>query len=157
MKVFDLIFGRKKKITDEFFGEIISQRIRKEKLDKEYIWYINHKIPNAKEKSQIILEGNFNHPNHKQIEELKSILKNLTDLYHKMDLELEKINLNKISDQKLEVENWQDEYYLSAVYPLDGQKLEFDICFDPIDDENENLKLISFEYSNGKIKNMAFY
>lgn len=156
MKLLNSIFGRKKKITDDFFGGIISQRIKREKLNRNYTWYTDYLMPNAKKESQIILEGNFETPNTSQMEELKNILQNLTDLYYKVDLEVEKINFNKPSNEKLIVNKWQDEYYLSAVFPLEGQKPQFEICFDPIDNSHENLKYISFEYANGKIENLSF-
>lgn len=154
MKIVDLVFGRKKKIMNDFFGEIISQRIKKENVNKDYAWYIDYLMPNAKKESQIILEGNFETPNTCQLEELKNIIQNLADLYSKLDLEVKKINFNKPSNEKLIVNKWQDKYYLSAVFPSEGQKPEFDICLDPIDDEN--LQYISFEYTNGKIKNLNF-
>ncbi|MFD2564800.1 hypothetical protein [Aquimarina rubra] len=156
MKILDSIFGKKRKITDEFFGEIVSQRIKKENPNKEYTWYLDYLMSNGKEETQIILEGNFKTPNINQLEELKNIITNLPDLYTKMDSEVKKINLNKPSDKKLIVNKWHDEYYLSAVFPLEGQRPQFEICFDPIDDDNENLEYISLEYLNGEIKNMKF-
>ncbi len=154
MKILDLILGKKKTFSDPIFGKIVSQRIKKEKPDKQYTWHVKHKIPNTKKGCQIILEGNFKQPNYAQLEELKSVFMNLTDLQHKMDVEIKKINQNIASDQKLMEKNWQNKYYFSAVFPLNGQKPEFEFCFAPYDDESS--KFIHFKYRKGEIQNMTF-
>ena len=134
MSLLDLLFGKKKTITDTILGTMVSGRIRGENPDKLYSWYASYLMPNAPEESSVILEGNNKQPNPTQLNEVKTILKNLELLWAKVE---EKLNdgSKSLSFSDREVfRNWKSTFYLGAIHPLGNDtKPHFEICFDTID------------------------
>lgn len=151
MGLLNRILGEKKLIADDFFGKIESQRIRKEKEDKEYSWNTIYFLPNAPEETGIILEGSYRSPNKRQLNEIKLILSNYDDLFEKIYTEVYNLRLKQKLFKNWDIEKWKNNYFLSAVFPLDGQKPHFELCFDPMN--IESLPYISFNMVNNDILN----
>lgn len=152
MGLLNLLFGKKQIIKDNILGTIESARIRGENPDRIYSWYAGYLMPNAPEESSIILEGNNKKPNPKQLNEVKTILKNLEGLWSMVDHMLnEEAKFLSISEREV-FRNWKTTYYLGAIHPLDNVKPHFEICFDTIDSESRGYMI--FSYRNGKLEEM---
>ncbi len=150
MTLLDLLFGKKKTVTDSMLGAFVSGRMRGENPHKQYSWYGGYLMPNAPEESSVILEGNNVEPSPSQLIEVKSILKNLDQLWAKVDLRLD-IESKSLSLSEREVfRNWRSIFYLAAIHPLENNtKPNFEICFDPID--KDSLAYMIFSYSGGEL------
>ncbi len=157
-KIEYFLLGKEKIIKDPFFGEIISEKIKKEREDKNYRWYVeDYLIPNKEEETTFInLEGNYRFPNPQHLETLKKILNNLPDFFNKIKLEVERLNETKLEGEKLYIKKWTDEYYFSGISSFFEKEMEFAFYLDVIDYENENLKDITFDYIKGEVKNLEF-
>jgi hypothetical protein len=151
MNLLDILLGKKKTVTDDVFKTIKSSRIKSQNPNKNYSWLTEYKIPNAKEFTVIILEGNNQKPNVAQLNGIKNILQNLDKFYQKIDMELKPHLKNMIINKRRVFENWKSEFYLEAISPLDDNKVEFEFYFSRINKEKE---FITITYRNGKIENV---
>lgn len=110
-------------------------------------------MPNAPEKSSIIIDGNITGPNPYQLREIKTILKNLDILWAKIDDKLNKESDSLSFSEKEKFRNWRSIFYLAAIYSIgDNTNFEFEICFETIDSYYHDYMI--FSYSNGKLNHM---
>jgi hypothetical protein len=151
MNLTDILFGKKKTVSDDVFKTIESSRIKSQNPNKNYSWSTKYKIPNAKEFTVIILEGNNQKPNLEQLNGIKDILQNLDKFYQKIDIELKPHLKNSVVNKRYVFENWKSEFYLEAISPLDDNKVEFEFCFSRV---NEGKGYMIITYRNGKLENI---
>jgi len=149
MRIMDFLFGKKKTVSDEFFGIIESSRIKGNDSTKMYSWVASYKMPNALEKSTLIMNGNNQSPDFIQLKEIKKIVENIKLIETEIDKKLKTYHV-KMSTKEIEYfENWKSKLYLGAIFPLEDKTANFEICFDPI--EKESTAFMIFNYINGKL------
>ncbi|ESU25217.1 hypothetical protein FLJC2902T_31570 [Flavobacterium limnosediminis JC2902] len=151
MGILDLLFGKKIIKQDDFFGEMKSDRTRKNDETKSISWGFNKKIGQFQKETYIILEGNYNNVNPTQKSQLKSFIENFDSIYS-----LETDKLIESNNKFMKFKNWRNEYYIAFICPLWGSNTNFEINFEPIDEEN-NDNHFSYELINGVLKNIATY
>ncbi|MBU2947415.1 hypothetical protein [Zobellia uliginosa] len=153
MNLLDFLFGKKKTINDPVLGIIKSERIKGENHTKSYTWYAGYLIPNALEKSSVVMQGNNREPNPAQLTEIKYILHNLDSLYLKVDEKLAHEAKNQTPSEREAFKNWRNFLFLGAIHPANlDTSLNFELGFDPIDVKSNGY--MSFTYSNREIIEM---
>ncbi|CAM4254237.1 hypothetical protein ZORO111903_09865 [Zobellia roscoffensis] len=153
MNLLDFLFGKKKTVNDPVLGIIKSERIKGENHTKSYSWYAGYLMPNAPEKSSVVLQGNNRAPNPAQLNEIKYILHNLDSLYLKVDEKLAHEGKNQTLSEREAFKNWRNFFYLGAIHPANlDTSLNFELGFDPIDREANGY--MSFTYANRELTEM---
>ena len=152
MKIFDILFGKKKTLNHAILGILKSQRIKGNNKTKTYSWYGSVTLSNHKEETVIILEGNNITPCSSHLESINDLVKNWDTKY--LSLIEEKITNQKINQER-KFSNWKKDFYVGAITPMDEKKPEFELTFEPLD-ENEN-DFIGIEIKNNLISKVEIY
>lgn len=149
MRLKDFLFGQLKIIVDPKIGNL-EARIKNINPSINYTWTSTKQLPGQLEATVIILEGNANGPYKNQLTAAYSIVDNLTSIQYSIDKELTKTNLSKLSNP----EDWRGKFYLAAITPIEVNDNSFELCFESINQDNEDYfactwedeKLIDFEF-----------
>ena len=139
----DFLFGREVVIPDHRIGRL-SARIRSKAPTQSYSWTSEHHLPDQNGKTSFILEGDCRGPFQTQFRSIYQILDELPMIREKADRELKK---NAVLYEPLK--NWQDSFYLSSLLPLDVEKNEFELSFEPVDPTDTRYVLV--EWKDGQL------
>ena len=130
MNIIDSLFGKKKTFKHPIIGVLKSQRIRGVNHTKSYTWHGNIFLKNQLLETTIILEGNNTSPFPNHLDFISQLVSNWENEY------LPKIE-NKINDTGIDnigkYSNWKNDFYLSAIYPMNNKSSEFELTLEPID------------------------
>ena len=134
-----MLFGRKVSFEDPVLGTF-ETRVRSENPSIERTWYGGNKLEGQQSETTFILEGNFNGPNKLDLESVKRIVSELSQIVSEIDTELsKKPQYSKISD-------WTKTFFLSAVMPYERG---FEICFEPVN--SDDIRTVNCFWVNGRI------
>ena len=139
----NLLFGKKAYINDPIIGTL-DTRIKSKNPSIGYTWTSEHLLPNQKNKTVFILEGNVNGPTKKQLESAYKIVNELESIVEKIDSELAKTEAtySKLND-------WNNSFYFAALTSCEERTNEFEINFEPVDPEDT--RYVGCIWSNGRI------
>ena len=152
MNLLNTFLGTKKTFKHSVLGVLTSERIKGNNQTKKYSWFGAVNLNNYQKETFIVAEGNNNAPSKKHLEYISEIVTNWNTKYLKqIDQEIKK---QKIS-QKPKFENWENDFYLGQITPLDDNKPHFELTLEPI---NENkTDFIGIEIDNNKVTKIEIY
>lgn len=139
----DFLFGREVVIPDQRIGSLTA-RIRSKAPNQSYSWTSEHHLPGQNGKTSFILEGDSRGPFQTQLRSIYQILDELPLIREKADRELK-----KNADLYEPLKNWQDSFYLSSLLPLDVEKNEFELSFEPVNPTDTRYVLL--EWRDGQL------
>ena len=138
-----LLFGKKITILDERIGTL-SSRIKSKDPSIECTWISEHLIPDQQQKTVFILEGNINGPYNSQLKSVYRIIEELKHIIENVDNEL-----RKTSTKYEKLKNWKGEFYLAALTPNEVSRNEFEVSFEPFDDDDT--RYVSLLWRDGNL------
>jgi hypothetical protein len=107
---------------------------------------------NNQSETFIVAEGNNNVPYNKHLESISEIVTHWQTKYLKLiDEEIKRLKIN----QKFKFENWETDFYLGQITPLDDNKPYFELTLEPIN-KNET-DFIGIEIDNNKVTKIEIY
>ncbi len=139
-----MIFGKKIFVQDEILGTL-STRIKSKHPDKIYIWTSEHRLTNNKRETVFLFEGNTSGPTKSHLEIAYRIVKEIESIKDQADIELRK-DITKYEKLK----NWKSDFYFSALTPFDISRNEFEVNFEPIDDNDT--RYVGLIWANGILR-----
>ena len=152
MDLINTLFGTKKTFKHPVIGMLKSERIKGNKHTKSYSWYGNIILSNQKNKTTIILEGNNLSPFTNHLNFISELIQNWESEYvPKIETHINKNGINKIPKYS----NWKNNFYLSAIYPLNNKSTAFELTLEPFDDKQTNT--IGIEIKNNIITKVETY
>jgi len=144
----DWLLGKKVTITDDFFGEIESERFKKSRRTS-VSWYINYQLSCFKKETFIISEGDKEGLNPVQKEELKHFLENFESYYAK---EIDKLVLYNSEYNKLKY--WRQDYYMVCILPDMDSPTKFEVNFESYQNEKDGF---GFYLNNREIEKFEIF
>ncbi|WBU89770.1 hypothetical protein [Cellulophaga omnivescoria] len=155
MSFLNFLFGKKRTFKHPVLGVFTSDRIKGNSTAKTYTWYgyFNLETNNVNDYvSSIFINGNNNTPYSNQLQFITQLIENWQDNYL---LEIEqKINEQDFSNNP-DLINWQNKFYLSAIYTNNFKSLDFELTLES--KQNPNYPTISVNIKNAIILNVALY
>ncbi|MCL5244276.1 hypothetical protein M4I21_00540 [Cellulophaga sp. 20_2_10] len=150
--MFDFLLGKKKTITHPILGKLTSDRIRGKDKTKIYSWSTTVVLEPKAEKTSIFLEGNESGPFANHLNFASQLVENWkSEFISKLALELAKGDCGKIEKNL----NWKEDFYLAAIYPMNGKSLDFEVSLESIDSSTSNV--IGIFYKNDIITSIEEY
>jgi hypothetical protein len=152
MNLIDSLFGKKRTFNHPIIGILKSQRIKGNNLIKNYTWYGNIILNNNSQETTIILEGNNSSPFPNHLDFISLLIENWNNEYlPKIENKINENGINKIEKYS----NWKNNFYLSAIYPLNNKSSDFELTLEPLD--NEKTDFIGIEIKNNIITRIEKY
>ena len=152
MNIIDSLFGKKKTFNHPVIGVLKSERIRGNNHTKNYTWYGNRILNNNPLKTTIILEGNNSSPFANHLNFISQLIENWESEYlPKIESEIKKSEIDKIEKYS----NWKNDFYLSAIYPMNDKSIAFELTLAPLD--NDEIDSIGIEIKNNIITKINKY
>ncbi|MAB48772.1 MAG: hypothetical protein CMC05_09090 [Flavobacteriaceae bacterium] len=152
MNIIDSLFGKKKTFNHPIIGILKSQRIKGNNHAKSYTWYGNIFLNNKSLETTIILEGSNSSPFPNHLNFISQLMNNWESEYlPKIENKINEIGINKIGKYS----NWKNDFYLSAIYPMNDKNSEFELTLEPLDKQKTDS--IGIEIKNNIITKIEKY
>ena len=152
MNLIDSLFGKKKTFKHPIIGVLKSQRVKGNNHTKSYTWYGSVFLNDKALKTTIILEGNNLSPFPNHLIFISQIVKHWeSDYLLKIESKIKENGIDNIEKYS----NWKNEFYLSAIYPLNGKNSDFELTLAPLNNKKTNS--IGIEIKNNIITKIEKY
>jgi hypothetical protein len=137
----DFLLGKQVTVLDKVLGEL-KTRIKKKNPSVNYTWVSQNLIVGQGKKTVFILEGNYLGPDKNQLKSVYRILENLQEIVKTVDQKLKGTNWTFKSE-------WSSEFYLASVTPFARQHNQFEVTFEPVNEESD--EYVSFVWEKDRI------
>lgn len=144
MEIKEFLFGKEIVFSDKIIGEL-KARIKNRNPSINYTWTGEHQFSKQKKKTVFILEGNVNGPYKEQLKSVHRIIEDLDNITNNVNAE---IRINKRPNERFN-NNWIKEFYLAAITPIEIRENNFEVTFEPINDED--ISYVSFTWTKDRI------